>query len=292
MYRNVLRKIAVFGSALAMLGLFSGCLYILELIQPAQVASGEQIVTTIKVEMDETGCGCPGGGPSGALVALMIPTDWTVDMIEYDGDYGPQEMEFLHPDSVDNRPEAGEDHWYVALEDSFGAPPPGYHWQVYQGPHEGWIGTDTTNVDVTIKMTPGADGFYDKIAYFVSITDFKISADSTEWDVRWNNAITVGTVGIEEKTLPGVPEAFALEQNFPNPFNPATTIRYSLKERSEVKLTVYNAAGQQVALLAEGNKAPGNYEVVFNPKDLPSGVYFYRLTAGNFVETRKMMLIQ
>ena len=190
---EIIRKFSVIIASLAISWLFSGCLFIFELTHPSFVESGEQIVTTIKIEMDETGCGCPGGGPSGALVAVMIPVDWTVDKIEYHGDYGPAELTFLHPDSVDNQPGSGEDHWYVALEDAFGLPPEGYHWQVYQGEHEPWIGNDTSHVDVVIEMTPGVDGQYSEIAYFVSLTNFSINAEFPYWDIRWNNKISVGT---------------------------------------------------------------------------------------------------
>jgi hypothetical protein len=90
-----------------------------------------------------------------------------------------------------------------------------------------------------------------------------------------------------------------LEQNYPNPFNPATVIRYAIPGAggwglgtSRVRLVVYDLLGQEVAVLVDENKAPGNYEVTFNGAGLASGMYLYRLTADNFVQTRAMLLLR
>jgi len=88
-----------------------------------------------------------------------------------------------------------------------------------------------------------------------------------------------------------IPNEFELHQNYPNPFNPSTTIRYALPERSHVTLTVFNALGQQVATLVQGEMEAGYHEAVFDAVGLASGVYLYRLTAGAFVETRKLVLV-
>jgi len=89
-----------------------------------------------------------------------------------------------------------------------------------------------------------------------------------------------------------IPSTFKLYQNYPNPFNPTTTISYDLPERSKVKLTVYNILGQEVATLVDGEQEPGRYDVKFDASGLPSGIYFYRLQAGNFIEQKKMILIK
>lgn len=88
------------------------------------------------------------------------------------------------------------------------------------------------------------------------------------------------------------PAGFTLSQNYPNPFNPTTTIRYALPHRSHVLLTVYNTLGQQVATLVNGDVDAGYHSVQFNANNLASGVYFYRLQAGSFVETRHLLLLR
>lgn len=85
---------------------------------------------------------------------------------------------------------------------------------------------------------------------------------------------------------------FSLGQNYPNPFNPVTTIRYSLAERGSVSLTVFDAQGSEVALLVSGARDAGRHEVQFDASSLPSGVYIYRLEAGTYRESRKLILLK
>lgn len=89
-----------------------------------------------------------------------------------------------------------------------------------------------------------------------------------------------------------VPAVYALEQNFPNPFNPATTIRYSVPKAGMVSLKIYNVLGQEVATLINQRQVAGSYGVAFNASRLASGVYFYRLTAGSFSSVKKMLLLK
>ena len=81
-------------------------------------------------------------------------------------------------------------------------------------------------------------------------------------------------------------------QNFPNPFNPNTIIHYRLSMDNYVSLNVYDLLGREVAMLVNEEKPPGSYEVAFNGTGLASGVYLYRLTAGSFVQSRKMILLR
>ena len=91
---------------------------------------------------------------------------------------------------------------------------------------------------------------------------------------------------------PTQPITSILEQNYPNPFNPSTTIRYALPERTRMTLAVFNSLGQQVAVLVEGEAEAGYHEVTFDASRLPSGVYLYRLHAGNHIEVRKALLMK
>ena len=93
------------------------------------------------------------------------------------------------------------------------------------------------------------------------------------------------------------PQKFSLFQNYPNPFNPTTTIKYDIpgdvkRETKNVKLIVYDVLGREVAMLVNEKQAPGNYEVTFDASGLPSGIYFYKLTAGSFSDVKKMILMK
>ncbi len=90
----------------------------------------------------------------------------------------------------------------------------------------------------------------------------------------------------------GLPKTFALEQNYPNPFNPTTVISYQLPVASQVSLKIFDVLGKEVATLVNQRQEAGAYNYMLNAANLSSGVYFYRLHAGNFVQTRKMMLVK
>jgi hypothetical protein len=91
---------------------------------------------------------------------------------------------------------------------------------------------------------------------------------------------------------PGTPADFRLSQNYPNPFNPATMIEYTVKQAGVVSLKVFNTLGQEVATLLDGNVVAGTHQVRFDGASLPSGVYVYRMQAGSYSESRKMVLLK
>jgi len=99
----------------------------------------------------------------------------------------------------------------------------------------------------------------------------------------------VTTVVDEENS---VPRSFSLSQNYPNPFNPTTIISYQVPQNSFVNLKIFDVLGNEIKELINENKQPGYYEVQFNAGELTSGVYFYRLSAGNFFETKKMVVVK
>jgi hypothetical protein len=99
-----------------------------------------------------------------------------------------------------------------------------------------------------------------------------------------------------ETSVPGESEAFpllfSLSQNYPNPFNPSTTIRYALPHAAFVQLAIYNTLGQHIVTLVRGEHERGFYEATFNASRLSSGVYLYRLTAGDFVQSRRLLFLR
>ncbi len=102
------------------------------------------------------------------------------------------------------------------------------------------------------------------------------------------------TVGIKASDkVPNIPSLFTLEQNYPNPFNPVTTIGYSLPVSAKITLKIYNALGKEVATLIPGEyKSAGRHVIQFNASSIASGVYFYRLSAGNFSATKKFVVLK
>ena len=104
---------------------------------------------------------------------------------------------------------------------------------------------------------------------------------------------------VSVRTSGALIETFNLSQNFPNPFNPSTTIKYGLKERANVDLKIFDINGRELSILIDKEQSAGNYEIVFDASSLPSGIYFYRLQvypanggAGDFVQARKMILLK
>jgi hypothetical protein len=102
------------------------------------------------------------------------------------------------------------------------------------------------------------------------------------------DAILIAKVEIEET----IPQSYTLEQNFPNPFNPTTTIRYEIPRDAKVTIDVYNLLGQKIRTLVDEEHSAGVYQIVFTGEMLASGVYFYRIQAGNYTEIKKMVLLR
>jgi len=110
----------------------------------------------------------------------------------------------------------------------------------------------------------------------------------------WSDSFTVEVVedptAIEE--LSKLPNEYVLEQNYPNPFNPSTTIKYSIPKQSNVTLKVFDVLSRELVTLINKQQPQGNYETEFDATDLTSGIYFYKLQAGKYVETKKMILLK
>jgi hypothetical protein len=114
-------------------------------------------------------------------------------------------------------------------------------------------------------------------------------------DLKFNVYVSNSTglpTSVEEENNPTVVNNFELRQNFPNPFNPTTQIRFSLAEQSQVTLKVYNILGKEIATLVNDLKGAGTHEISFDGTGFSSGVYFYTLQTGKFTETRKMILMK
>jgi hypothetical protein len=105
-------------------------------------------------------------------------------------------------------------------------------------------------------------------------------------------AVPLSGVSVESPVSKTIPQSFYMNQNYPNPFNPSTVITYGLPQAARVTATVYNLLGQEVATLFAGQQSAGEHQLSFNASRLGSGVYFYRIQAGNFVEVKRMLFVK
>jgi hypothetical protein len=137
----------------------------------------------------------------------------------------------------------------------------------------------------------------------VSLSGMLVDGSSVTLRFTGDNAVTLASVDGRDANnnvrpvealseVVDLPTQFALEQNYPNPFNPTTTIRYALPEAASVKLAVYNALGQEVAVLVQGSQTAGFHEARLDGSGLASGVYVYRLEAGRYTDQKKLVLVK
>jgi L-ascorbate metabolism protein UlaG (beta-lactamase superfamily) len=138
--------------------------------------------------------------------------------------------------------------------------------------------------DIPIHTMPPPDIYSDAmVARFTSLNKLVVHPGETI-------ALSANTTSVENSMIR--PGGFRLEQNFPNPFNPTTVISYKLSVSSDVKLSIFDVLGKEVATLINEKKPAGIYTVQWNAGGMPSGIYFYKLDVGKYVETKKLVLIK
>ncbi|RPH36353.1 T9SS C-terminal target domain-containing protein [bacterium] len=142
-------------------------------------------------------------------------------------------------------------------------------------------GTGVYVLDYTAPATPGTHAIY---ATGLS------GGNSGPWNFASNKFVYVDLVASAQGSSP--PAGFSLGQNFPNPFNPSTQIRFSLAAKAQTTLKVYNLLGEVVSVLADGWMEPGQYTVSWNAGGFPSGVYIYKLESGSATETKRLILLK
>ena len=128
--------------------------------------------------------------------------------------------------------------------------------------------------------------------------DYEFNFSIRPYTVKRGSITELGAfaVGRFDTAWAGVPEEiprrYRLVQNYPNPFNQVTVIRYELPREEKVELKVYNTLGRVVEVLEKGNKLAGYHKVEWDASNLPTGIYFYRLKAGSFTDTKKLLLVK
>jgi hypothetical protein len=135
---------------------------------------------------------------------------------------------------------------------------------------------------------PPSEGQLDQIVIF---PDFDL-AGRTQDNIIYFDNILFSSVSDVKELQNSFPLDFTLEQNYPNPFNPTTNIRFGLPEANQVTLKVYDMLGQETSTLVNEFMNASTYEVTFEAIDLPTGIYFYSISAGNFQSVKKMMIIK
>jgi hypothetical protein len=142
----------------------------------------------------------------------------------------------------------------------------------------------TSYLDEDVAMGSGAS-----ISYKVR----GVSGDGSKYSENFSNTVSIEGRYIDKLAVGNTREqSFALLPAWPNPFNPTTTIEYTLPQAGFVTLKVYNPLGEEVATLVEGEHSDGKHRATWDGSGVPSGVYFYRLTAGGYVEARKLLLMR
>lgn len=146
--------------------------------------------------------------------------------------------------------------------------------------------SETNYTDTEIEITT-KDNSDDRYRYHVTAVQFGLESADSNYEEVWGG-VPFKVIGEDEITLP--PAEFMLHQNYPNPFNPVTEIRYDISEATHVRLIVYDIAGREAARLVDGVVEVGRHSVLFDATGLVSGVYIYKLEAGAFNLTARMIL--
>jgi photosystem II stability/assembly factor-like uncharacterized protein len=157
----------------------------------------------------------------------------------------------------------------------------------------GWLVGYTGSAGLIVKTTNGGTNF-DVLPTMTSnsLNCVRFSGINVGWIVGDNGVIlktTTGGITFEQESTVDIPANFKLFQNYPNPFNPNTIIRFQIKDSRFVKLKIYDILGKEISTLVNEKMQPGTYEVKFDGSRLASGVYFYKLQAGDFQETKKYL---
>jgi hypothetical protein len=164
--------------------------------------------------------------------------------------------------------------------------------EFWYGPKVGTVASTNSEASVGMKGATGGSGdFIDGISGSTT-TGVSTRTSATDFPAAGTIIRFTPSTSSVSQVSNAAPKSFALSQNYPNPFNPSTSINYQLQTASAVRLEVFDMLGRNVGVLVNQAQPAGSYTANFNASQLASGIYMYRLQAGSFVETRKMMLVK
>jgi Zn-dependent metalloprotease len=182
-----------------------------------------------------------------------------------------------------------EDYGVWGSSVSDGMQPYSYEWIIYKDdPDDGYtigyqdsVEIDNDLLETALKELSSEDEFTLKVI----ITDNLSNTSNDEKIIEYEGPA-------KKINTQQIPKDYALEQNYPNPFNPVTTIKFALPKASPVKLVIYDITGREVAILVNGSLPAGYHSVQWDARNVPSGMYIYRITAGSFTQAKRMMVIK
>lgn len=160
-----------------------------------------------------------------------------------------------------------------------------------------WQGSFSTHPLSSTSVPPGALSFHQGSGTVFTYPVLVAGTYDYQCDVHFGSGM-VGSfdaqpiTNINSQPTFAQPTEYRLDQNFPNPFNPTTNIEFSLERKSQTSLRVFDLLGHEIEVLVNSELPVGTYHIIWNASQLPSGLYFYQLRAGNFLQTRKMLLVK
>ena len=279
---KLIKSIFMLAVFLGFLG-FAGCL-ISDVDQTKELKSGEIFTATLTISDIFAETTTPHKG----VLMVLVPDDWTFVSGTFQTTIGSGKMVlntstpyvYGDIDTVIQAPTGMK--WIHLLSDT------GYLYQA------NFIMETTVNFKVGKKTGTFPIGYActKNTMNMLVINKKDVDNDGAWTDTCMNNMVKVNpsTSVREEKT--GLPQCYNLAQNFPNPFNPSTSISYSVVKPGDVSLVVYDASGKEVEKLVQGYRSTGSYNVMFNASNLASGIYYYTLKTGGIIETKKMVLLK
>ncbi len=276
---------------IALLMGFYGCFEIVEVMMPEQVGANTQFVVMMDAKTTDKDANAKHG-----MVAIHMEEGFRVDSMKYTGTNGNGYFYYLDNDSTTkyNKQTGIKSGWSDSLGSKFGVED-GFKWEVWEMEETYKADLELNNYKITIYMTATRNiGTY---PFNFLITESAYDLEPIEgfatFDFRegLDEVRVLASTPIREDN-PNLPISVDLEQNFPNPFNPSTTITFSVPVDSPVRLTVTDLTGRVVRTLVDSRQSAGTYRVNVDMLNLSSGVYLYRLEAAGQTITRSMTLIK